>query len=344
MKFAVFATLLTATTTSALKASSPIAQKLMSSSRRLEDDNDAASWIVDYSLQFQSCHVINSFNFGEEQGDNQGNGQQSVVKFKLCPSNKCGSGCSGAEYVAPLDMFVNAYTEWEMNDKEYKCEQVRENCYCDNANDDEACEYQCYVSAGLQDVCVEQEKNDDGYEFDLQDWMECKEIEANDNYQQYYVGPKCSSSGQKINLGVFTDEFCTQEYSDSMFKSAYGISLPYASSNIVAENCISCKVEDANNNGYYQDPEITEICEESYMQAARCESKFSNTVANADETGCSYVNNLELYEVGYTPTTKNTAVGFAVFFALTTAALGAYVAKTHMDGKRTINLNSEPIV
>ena len=172
--------------------------------------------------------------------------------------------------------------------------------------------------------------------------MECKEIEYQDAYgNPYFVGPKCSSNGQRINLGVFKDEFCTQSYDDSVFASAYGISLPYQSESIVSEYCISCKVEDANNNGYYQDPEITEICEQSYDQSAKCESKLSSSLAYPITSGCSYINNIALYEVGYSPTSKSAAVGFAVFFGITTAALAGLAFKLHSDSKKTINLNSD---
>lgn len=340
MKLTVLASLLTAA--SALNASSPQGKKLLANSSRNAEEN-AASWIVDYSLQFASCHTVTQFNVGENANEDQGSTtQRNLVKYKLCPSNKCGYGCKGAEYVTDMNEFVNAYTEWQMNDLEYKCEQVRENCNCGDDVDEDTCEYNCYVSAGMEEKCVEQEKgDDDGYEFELQEFMECKEIDAQDAYgNPYYVGPKCSSSNQRINLGVFTDEYCTKSYDDGVFTKTYGIKLPYASENLVSEYCIGCQVQDANNNGYYQDPEITEICEESYQNSARCESKLSSSIAYPDNSGCSYINNIKIYEVGYNPASKSAAVGFAVFFGISSAALAAIVFKTHMDSKRTIDLSS----
>jgi hypothetical protein len=163
MKFTVFAALLTAA--SALKANSSAGKSLLSKSRALEDGGDQDqdqeqdySWIIDYSLQFDSCHTIEQFNFG---GDDEGStsGQSTLVKFKLCPSGGCGNGCNGAEYLAPMADFVNSYTEWQMNDVEYKCEQIRENCVCSDDVDDETCESSCYAANGMTDSCVEEEND-----------------------------------------------------------------------------------------------------------------------------------------------------------------------------------------
>lgn len=166
--------------------------------------------------------------------------------------------------------------------------------------------------------------------------MECKEIETDDEYQQYYVGPKCSGNGNKIHLGVFTDEYCTEEYSDSKFKDAYGMSLPYTYKSIVSKTCISCAQEDANNDD--GNVELADICEQNYDEAAKCET---SKITYPDTSGCSYINNIKTYEVGYSPRKKTTAIFFALFFAITTVALGAYVMKSR---QRKINLSSESAV
>jgi hypothetical protein len=159
MKFTVLASLLTAA--SAINSHSSIGKSLLSKSRALNDANEAEqdmSWLIDYSLRFESCHTVEQYNFGE---DGEDSGQTNLVKFKLCPSNKCGSGCKGAEYVAPMEEFVDAYTEWQMNDLEYKCEMIRENCDCEYYDgDDDACEAKCYTDEGMYSKCVEQDAED----------------------------------------------------------------------------------------------------------------------------------------------------------------------------------------
>jgi len=344
MKFTVFAALLTAA--SALKANSSAGKSLLSKSRALEDGGDQDqdqeqdySWIIDYSLQFDSCHTIEQFNFG---GDDEGStsGQSTLVKFKLCPSGGCGNGCNGAEYLAPMADFVNSYTEWQMNDVEYKCEQIRENCVCSDDVDDETCESSCYAANGMTDSCVEEENDGDEFQFDLQEYLECAEIDVGDEYNTYYAGPKCSSN--KINLAVYTDEYCTQEYDASTFQKTYGISLPYTSSSIVSKDCISCASANANNDGYYQDAEIAELCGEQYSLSAKCET--SSSISSPDTTACNYINKIRFYEVGYSPSTKkSSAVGFAVFFGLATAGMAAFAVKTKFfnGGSRQINLNED---
>lgn len=163
MKF-ITALVSLATAASALNADSPAGRTLLANSRSLQQDGQENSWIVNYSIKFESCHTVNQFNFGGENrnnggkdGENGGNGQQNLVKFKLCPSNKCGYGCKGGEYVADMNEYVNAYTEWKLNDEQYKCEQIRENCDCNYYNgDQDTCQYNCYVTAGMASVCVDQ--------------------------------------------------------------------------------------------------------------------------------------------------------------------------------------------
>lgn len=342
MKFVLLSSIVT--TVLSMKASHPVAKDLLSKARRVEQDQeDAYSWIIDYSIQFASCHVVDAYNFEDEDS---GVAKTSLVKFKLCPTNKCGYGCKGAEYLVPMDEFVNSYTEWEMNDLEYKCEQIRENCDCEYYNDDDVCEANCYSKAGMYESCVEAENGDDDtYEFNLQEWLECTEIEAENGYYSYYVGPKCSSNGEKITLGVFSDEYCTQSADKSIFKSAYGISLPYSSQNIVSEACLSCSSSNANNDGYYYDNEITEICEESYRTAAKCESNLANSIAYPDTSGCDYMTNIAKFTDGYVAPSQSFAVTMAVLFGLTTLALGLYAGKLHMETKkRQINLSDDTAV
>ena len=36
-----------------------------------------------------------------------------------------------------MNEYVNAYMESKLEAQEYNCERVRENCYCEDANDDQ---------------------------------------------------------------------------------------------------------------------------------------------------------------------------------------------------------------
>jgi len=318
-----------------LKTNSKGGRELLSNSRKLEQDNDF-TWIVDYSMKFANCHTITQYNMegDEEQGNVY---KETLIKYKLCKTGKCGYGCKGGEYLTDMASYIDAYTEAKMNAREYACEMVRENCNCeDDQNDDEKCEKQCYIDAGL-DYCIE--NDDDGEEFNLQEFLECREIEdQNGGYynQQYFVGPKCSSNGERINLAVFTDEFCTVEGPAEMYAKFYGETLPYKSTSIVEADCVECAQADGDDGAY----EISEMCMEQYMISAKCESKLS--IYNPDTSGCDFIDNLYLREDNYKPMKHTSAVGMAWFFFISTVGLAAVAAHLHMQTNKKIVLNENP--
>ena len=151
------------------------------------------------------------------------------------------------------------------------------------------------VNAGLYDQCAEQDENNNnnnnqngqqGEEFELQEALECRRLEIDEEAAQYYayqnngnqnmngqyynqngqqqqqqqanveffVGPYCSANGKNIFLGVFMDETCSFTAPDGIYeKFNYGKSLPYSSKSIISHDCISCmepveEDEDADNN------------------------------------------------------------------------------------------------
>ena len=113
---------------------------------------------------------------GDNRADYAGMYQNRLVHFSLCPSNSCSRCKNGAEYVVTLNDFVDAALESQMSALEYKCEQVRENCYCQNANSEEQCRYNCFKNAGLEECA------DNMYEgeFDVQEAVECTQLEVDD--------------------------------------------------------------------------------------------------------------------------------------------------------------------
>eukprot|EP00980_Cylindrotheca_fusiformis_P008525 scaffold1807_cov140-Cylindrotheca_fusiformis.AAC.17 len=334
-----------------IPAESKAGMKLLSRARAL-DQNDDITWMAGYSLKYMGCSSLLQIREDGGGGDEDGESNlytMNLVKFGLCPSdescNNCGKG--KAQYVVNMMDFIDAYTEMKMNAQEQACENIRENCYCDDdANDDEACENQCYEDAGLSD-CIEYEGDE---EFNAQEYLECKEIEGNNNngngnnQQQYYVGPICSD-GFDINLATFYDNGCSKKTESGIYESLYyGSSLPFEKESMVTNDCIACKYvdEDQNNNGGNNnddgDVEITELCEQSYEDAAKCEFGLSGSKYYADESGCDYINNvlpkLAKAASSITGSKVSRAVGggggggaataFAILFALTTVIMAAY--------------------
>lgn len=135
----------TSSTATTIKANSKVGSKLLSSARRLNDDGDL-SWATNYSLRFEKCATTTDYyggyfgGNGDQDGGNDREGfmyEQRLVHFKLCPTDTCGSGCSGgADYVIDMNEFVSAYLEYKEELKEQQCEDIRENCYCNNDDED----------------------------------------------------------------------------------------------------------------------------------------------------------------------------------------------------------------
>mmetsp|Transcript_24468 Transcript_24468/g.34508 ORF Transcript_24468/g.34508 Transcript_24468/m.34508 type:complete len:275 (-) Transcript_24468:702-1526(-) len=243
-----------------IPANSKVGSRLLENSRRVNDNEADTTWIVDYSIKFSGCHEVIQYNPEEaEREDGSPMMTQRLIKFQLCPTDSCTSGMrtckNGAEYITSMEEFVNAYVEQKQEAAEMACENTRENCYCDNANDDQACETECFQEAGL-DYCIE--NDDDREEFEIERFMECAELENQNNNNNgnnnnmYFVGPYCSSDGSKIHLGVFSDETCTNRASSEIYADYnYGNALPYSSESIVDSDCLSClqpKEEENNNN------------------------------------------------------------------------------------------------
>eukprot|EP00574_Skeletonema_japonicum_P002756 CAMPEP_0201713790 /NCGR_PEP_ID=MMETSP0593-20130828/503_1 /ASSEMBLY_ACC=CAM_ASM_000672 /TAXON_ID=267983 /ORGANISM="Skeletonema japonicum, Strain CCMP2506" /LENGTH=394 /DNA_ID=CAMNT_0048202977 /DNA_START=41 /DNA_END=1225 /DNA_ORIENTATION=+ len=349
-----------------ISANTKLGGNIMSKARRLEDNGEAGAWVANYSIVFQKCAVSNEyFAFeGENQDQNNWQVKQKLVHFKLCPTANTGSCKSGADYVVPMNDFVEMYLQSKMDAQEYNCEMVKENCYCENANDDEACETQCYVDAGL-DYCEEDNQNNNNnnqaYEFDIEEAGRCEKMDVDEdtlyyylqqnggnNYNVYgnnqgevglYIGPQCSSNGKSIFLNVFMDEWCSIEAPRGAFSNfAYGQTLPYSSTSIIENNSISCKEpQDANdqNNGDYQDEdEILEVCERLYEEAAKCESSLpTGTTYYPNSYGCNLVKSLK--SPGKSGKgTSSTAKVFASLFAVCAIGFAGAAYYFHQKSQR----------
>ena len=135
-----------------------------------------------------------NYNNGGDGNDFEGMYQQKLVHFKLCPSNSCWRCQNGADYVVELGDYVDAILEAKMTTQEYECEKVRENCYCENAYSEQSCMYNCFKNANL-DSCAEDMYED---KFDLQEAVECVQLEADeDALKNYYISHLNSNQQQQ---------------------------------------------------------------------------------------------------------------------------------------------------
>ncbi len=357
-----------------ISANSKLGGKIMSKARRLDANNQqVGAWVANYSLVFQQCAVSDEY-FAFEGGNNdknnwQGQQQQKLVHFKLCPSSNCKSCSNGADYVVPMVDFVEMYFQAKMNAQEYNCEVTKNNCYCENANDDQACESQCYANAGL-DYCEDNNQNNNNnnnqaYEFDIDKAGRCEKMNVDKDTLYYYfqenagsngynvygnnqgemglyIGPQCSSNGKAIYLNVFMDEWCSIEApKDAFSKFTYGQTLPYSSTSIIENNCISCKEpQDANqqNNGDQQDEDqILEVCERLYEESAKCEEKLpSGTTYYPNSYGCTLVKSLKAPgKASSRSSSGHASKVFAGLFAATTIAFAGVAYYFYQKAERT---------
>lgn len=143
---------------------------VVTAARHLENERDV-SFIANYKLKYLGCNSLAAI--GQEGGENGSMlYTQNLVRFALCPDS-CSSCSNGGEYIVNMMEFVDSYTEAKLSEQEYACEMVRENCYCDDANDDDVCEAQCYTDAAM-DYCIDYDNDgDDNDEFEIQRYLEC---------------------------------------------------------------------------------------------------------------------------------------------------------------------------
>jgi len=351
-------TIALATATAELAADSQAGASLISKSRRVEGNNgnneQDFSWLTKYSVKFNSCHSIHSYGGGEGQDQKDGDGTSSpfgvlhLVKFGICPSSAgCNSCNNGGEYVAELRDFVESYVKAKEEMQENNCQAVEENCDCENYyGDDGACLTQCYATAGL-DYCADDE---DGDEFNVAEYMECREAEFGNYYNSYYIGPVCANGGKSIHLAVFTDSSCTTYAPSGTYeKYNYYSALPYAKKSIIDSGCIACLQEndnggdDANYDKYYN-AEASEMCQGLYEQSAKCETNLKAKSASArDTSSCAYIKNvIPALENVYIHQGGGAATPLAVLFGLTTigASAAAYFFYTKVE-RATIDLSSQ---
>lgn len=287
MKFSVIISILlsTASATSIqlpneISATSDLGTSLLSSARRLNDNNDDAisyTWMAGYSLKFQGCHHHTTLNLNADDQEDVKIMTVKMAHFRLCPSNSCaswlGGGCNSnyADYVIDLETFAEAYLEGQRRSLEYTCQTyMYEKCDCQESDDRddgwnrEYCEYDCYANNKKMSGCIDrnpyeaEEEGERERRFEAQRYVECKEWEMNEGQDnnnngnngddgeqvQYYIGPYCSAKGGEVYLGLYTDDTCTN-FADSnngktTFKELSGTALPYSTTSLITSECVGC--------------------------------------------------------------------------------------------------------
>lgn len=158
----------------AISADSKFGRSLLSKAEVIEpvrhlEQNGDYSYLYKYDIKYVGCSSLVQIN-GEGNAEEGALYTQHLVKFSLCPSGSCSSCSNGGMYAVNMMQFVQAYSEYKEEEKEYKCQMIENNCYCDNANDDQACLASCYQKQGMSE-CIEYEGQE---EFKMEEYMECR--------------------------------------------------------------------------------------------------------------------------------------------------------------------------
>ncbi|KAL7548899.1 hypothetical protein ACHAWF_012169 [Thalassiosira exigua] len=282
--------------------------------RRLEDQEVDISA---YSLKFEKCQYIKQFADEINEEMDSVLEMRRFVIFRLCPNNSCGSCDENyGEYIVDMETYLESTLQHKEEEQEQYC-QACDECADeanDDANDDAAngnddanarrrlinvdcstCYSQCQNIANMEE---------NGY-VDAADYVGCEKVYENDNTGiVYYAGAICSHEGERIKVGLFTDEDCTQYDEDAPVdqyiknENGYNVKISYhlLKKTFSSDDCIaSCTKVDENAadddaNAAQQDVETAEVCENIYEAAGKCESPYG--FAN----GIDYSNS-EYYDV-----------------------------------------------
>lgn len=270
--------------------------------RRL-DENEYEVDISGYSLKFQKCQFVKSYDeeLAEDGDTTTVLATKHFVVFRLCPSNSCDSCNYGyGEYLVDMEEYLEATIEYAQDQQEEKCDQCEEDCdgyYYGNQNqaeegdegenneDEEENRRRLSSSCSeCMDTCDKIENMEENGYIDATDFVECQGIQDegdDDQGQGLYAGAMCASGGSKIKIGVFSDDECrvlesdldVEDYLADGDGNQMKLSHALLKTTYESESCFSCLVEDdeEDDDDEEKEPEVQEVCENLYMAAAKCE-------------------------------------------------------------------------
>lgn len=328
--------------------------------------------ISSYSVKFEKCQFVKSYSddMAENEDADTVLATERFAVFRLCPNNACGTcDYNYGEYLLDLDVYLQTTVGYFQDWQEEMCNNCNE---CGNNNNNANRKLQQYNADC--DTCYDEcqkiaNMEDNGY-YDATDFLECQVIydPQDDSLDQLYAAPICASQGQKIKIGVFTDNNClfydsTKDVDDYLVNGENNqqMKLSHALLKMTYQDtCISCKEpQDYNENNEGNDnqdaDEVNEMCEELYNYAAKCESThgFDNGYSNyygyenqiaQEEMVCDYIQSIKAgtYDESGEINVRgaNSSIGggsrttggqkFALtFFILGTVGLAAYAAVLH---------------
>jgi hypothetical protein len=255
---------------------------------------------------------------------------------------------------------MKAYFELTRQASQYECKQYyNTNCDCDeNEGDDQydvdACKYECYAVAGLEESCVD--RDDDavttGVEaFYAEQYMECakyqfnqdddaanqRKLEDEEDEGALYIGPFCKHQGGQVLLGGFTDDTCSEFADDKNGRETFkelsgGMRLPYSLVSLSPKNCVACLDQDVeyDDASAYWNTTSMEACQQMYSTSGKCEKRLDDIVDTPNKNACTYIKGIKLVRqngngiVTRHSGPRGTMNWFIVLFAFAFVNLGYY--------------------
>ncbi|GMI15863.1 hypothetical protein TrVE_jg5660, partial [Triparma verrucosa] len=286
--------------------------------RQLEDEDstnnaEEVEWkdqISGYSMKYNGCLVQQSLDWDSASGHTN----TTLVKYKLCPTSSCSdasaSGCSSTDYPGEYVIGLTEYVQLAMENQQFQRES-----YCDGLETEYELALQYDDSQGTNIAVAptypsycEQYENEDtsGTAQERQEQIEkymeegCQELGEDANGIAYFVGYACVDDGDKINMAVFVDEYCTSQVSHSVWYDIMGFEWPYGSNNIVSDYCTSCLEDNQDGQDENGDQsaaqdeadadDVIQFCAEAYEGSIKCEK----SLLSESETMCSYIDSISM--------------------------------------------------
>merc|ERR1712037_1060456 len=197
-------------------------------------------------------------------------------------------------YLVDMEEYLEATIEYAKDKQEEKCDQCEEKCdgYYGNQDDEieqeerennEEDDRRRLSSSNCKeciDTCEKIENMEENGYIDATDFVECQEIQdEGDDGNALYAGAICASNGSKIKIGVFNDDECrilnseldVESYLADGDGNQMKLSHALLKTTYESDSCLSCLVENNEDDDNEKEAEVEEVCENLYMSAAKCE-------------------------------------------------------------------------
>jgi hypothetical protein len=231
---------------------------LLKSTRRLEDNAYFEYDLSEFSLRFEKCQYVKTFDddLAQDEDSESPLALKHFVVYRLCPSDSCSDSDACDEgaygrYVTDVQSYLKYTIENRQEYLENFCDTCDEQCNNDEDGDGEA-DYNAYYDCSCSEVCNKYENLADYGYVDASEYMECQAFQQNgdDDDNTMYIGPRCSTSGKQITIGMFSDENCFEPIEDVDVEQLLGTKLSYHLLTHSYDNenrvCLSCKEDNDN--------------------------------------------------------------------------------------------------